>query len=451
MNSESSALLTDLYQLTMLKGYYDQRMNETAVFEFYIRRLPANRNFLLTAGLEQALQFVEGFRFTEEELAWLIEHQALTHDFAAFLRDLRFTGSIDAMPEGTIFFENEPVLRVTAPMPVAQILETRLINLLQFQIMIATKAARCLLAAPGKTMIDFGMRRAHGAEAAMLAARASYVAGFAGTSNVLAGKRFGIPISGTVAHSFIQAHSDEALAFEHFAESNPQNAVFLLDTFDTLTGARKVVELAPRLQRKGIAIRGVRLDSGHFGLLARQVRAILNEGGLKDVRILASGNLDEEELQKLATAPIDGFGIGTRLTTAADAPYLECVYKLIEYAGRPTRKFSEGKATWPGRKQVYRHFAANNMMAGDTLALNEETVSGKPLLVPVMREGRRISQPESLEAIRDRATSAIEMLPTELRTLTSTAHYHVKISPGLRDLSAALQARQFGSKCRPAD
>jgi nicotinate phosphoribosyltransferase len=349
MSLASSALLTDLYQLTMLQGYFEKGMEETAVFELFVRHLPEQRGFLVAAGLEQALDFLEHLRFTPDEVQWLGASGRFKRDFLDYLEQLRFTGDVQAMPEGTVFFPPEPILRVVAPLPQAQLVESRLINLLQYQTMIASKAARVTLAAQGRAVIDFGFRRAHGAEAGLLAARAAFLAGLAGSATVASGVSFGIPTFGTMAHSFIQAHDDELEAFEGFARAQPDNVILLIDTYNTEAAASKVVTLAPRLQQDHITIKGVRLDSGDLADHARRVRRILDEGGLTDVRILASGNLDEFVIQGLVAddAPIDDFAIGTRLVTSPDAPYLDCVYKLQEYAGRARRKRSEGKATWP--------------------------------------------------------------------------------------------------------
>ncbi|MDE2310778.1 MAG: nicotinate phosphoribosyltransferase, partial [Betaproteobacteria bacterium] len=273
---KNSALLTDLYQLTMLQGYHDSGMEEVAVFEFFVRKLRPGRGFLMAAGLEQVLEFLEGLHFSSEELAWLASTGRFSREFLARLETLHFTGDVHAMPEGTVFFPNEPILRVTAPIAQAQLVETRLINLLHFQTLIASKAARMVLMAPDKLLVDFGLRRAHGAEAGLLAARASYLAGFTGTSNVLAGMQFGIPLFGTMAHSFVQAHADETLAFEHFAHAQPDNVVLLIDTYDTEAAASKVVALAPQLKRQGIRIKGVRIDSGDLADHARKVRQILD-------------------------------------------------------------------------------------------------------------------------------------------------------------------------------
>ncbi len=387
MNQSSSALLTDLYQLTMLQGYLTQRMEDTAIFEVFVRKLPPRRGFLVAAGLEQALTYLETLRFTPMELDWIAKSGRFSTALVEYLTQFRFTGDVHAMPEGTVFFPDEPILRLTAPLPQAQLVETRLINLLHFQTLIASKAVRAVLAAPGKELVDFGLRRAHGAEAGLLAARASYLVGFSGTATVQAGALFGLPVYGTVAHSFIQAHEDEMEAFEHFALAQPNHVVLLLDTYDTEAAARKVVALAPRLQKRGISVKGVRLDSGNLADHARRVRRILNDGGLADVRIVASGNLDEYALQELMAinAPIDSFAVGAHMTTSSDAPYLDCVYKLQEYAGRACRKRSEGKATWPGRKQVYRHDGADGRMAYDVLTLADDPEDGTALIQPVRR------------------------------------------------------------------
>ena len=443
MISTSGALLTDLYQLTMLQGYFDRRMEETAVFEFFVRKLPPHRGFLVAAGLEQALDYLENLRLEPWELEWIRQSGRFTGAFIECLERLRFTGEVHAMPEGTVFFPDEPILRVTAPLPQAQLVETRLINLLHFQTLVASKAARAVLVAQGKPLVDFGLRRAHGGEAGLLAARASYLAGFSGSATVLAGALFGVPVYGTVAHSFIQAHEDEMEAFEHFAKAQPNHVVLLLDTYDTEAAARKVVELAPRLRKQGITIKSVRLDSGNLADHARRVRRILDDGGLEDVRIVASGNLDEYALQELITvnAPIDSFAIGTHMTTSSDAPYLDCAYKLQEYAGRACRKRSEGKATWPGRKQVYRHMGTNGRLAHDVLTLADDPQDGQALIQPVMREGKRLTHVPSLADARARAAYEMARLPEHLRRLQDGPPYQVRISQALRDLAKSCDER----------
>lgn len=336
-----------------------------------------------------------------------------------------------------MFFPNEPVLRITAPIAQAQLVETRLINLLHYQTLIASKAARMVLMAPGKLLVDFGLRRAHGAEAGLLAARASYIAGFTGTATVLAGIQFGMPIFGTMAHSFVQAHDDESLAFEHFAHAQPDNVVLLIDTYDTEAAARKVVALAPRLERSGIRIKGVRIDSGNLADHARKVREILDAGGLDHVTIFASGDLDEYELRDMLAsgAPVDGFGIGTRMDTSSDMPYLDCAYKLEEYAGKPRRKRSEGKQTWPGRKQVYRNYDADGRMAWDVVTVEGDAQAGEPLIMPVMRAGQRLAPAARMEDIRFNAATNLKRLPEALRQLREPYEYLVGISVALRQLA----------------
>jgi nicotinate phosphoribosyltransferase len=440
---EPSPLLTDLYQLTMLHGYVRHGMRETAVFELFVRKLPAGRNFLLAAGLAQALDFLEGLRFGPEDLDWVRQSGRFDDAFVDYLAGFRFTGDVHAMPEGTVFFPDEPILRVTAPLPEAQLVESRLINLLHLETVIASKAARSVLVAPGKFLVDFGMRRAHGAEAALLAARAAYLAGMSGTSTVLANLRFGVPVFGTMAHSFVQAHDDEAEAFARFARDQPEHVVLLIDTYDTEAAAAKVVALAPRLRAEGIRIAGVRLDSGDLAEHARRVRRILDDGGLADVTIFASGNLDEHSVRDILArgAPIDGFGIGTKLDVSADAPALDCAYKLQEYAGRARRKRSEGKATWPGRKQVYRRHDADGRMREDVLTVEGDPQEGEPLIRPVMRAGRRLAPDPPLAEVRERAAAGLAALPERLRGLEAGDPIPVRVAPALVALARAVDAR----------
>jgi nicotinate phosphoribosyltransferase len=439
----AGVLLTDLYELTMLQAYFAQRMNGTAVFECFVRKLPPQRNFLIAAGLEQVVEYLIGLSFTPVELAWLRESGRFRPDFVDSLADLSFTGDVDAMPEGTIFFADEPILRITAPLREAQLVESRILNLVHYETLIASKAVRSVLAAPDALLVDFGLRRAHGAEAGLLSARASYLAGFSGTATVEAGRRFGIPIYGTMAHSYVQAHGDEASAFEHFAQTQPENAVLLIDTYNTERAAHKVVALAPKLAAQGIAIKGVRIDSGDLAQHARRVRSILDAAGLTTVTIFASGNLDEHRVQELvrSRAPIDGFGIGTRMNTSADAPFLDCAYKLEEYEGRPRRKRSEGKATWPGRKQVHRRYDDAGRFAGDVLALAGDAVSGTTLLQRVLRGGRMLGPGADLTAARARVKADLERLPRDLRSLEASAPYVVEIAPSLRALAGRLDAQ----------
>jgi nicotinate phosphoribosyltransferase len=443
-NAQSSVLLTDLYQLTMLQGYFDQGMEETAVFEFFVRKLPTTRNFLIAAGLEQALAFLETAKFTAAELEWIADHGAFRPDFVTYLEQFRFTGDVHAMPEGTVFFPNEPILRVTAPIAQAQLVESRLINLLHFETLIASKAARSVLVAPGKLLVDFGLRRAHGAEAGLLAARASYLAGFAGSATVLAAPLFGVPVYGTMAHSFVQAHDHETAAFDHFARSLPANVILLIDTYDTEAAAEKVVRLAPKLACDGIKIKGVRLDSGDLADHAFKVRRILDEGGLKEATIFASGSVDEYVLAGLMrqNAPIDGFGIGTHMDTSADAPYLDCAYKLVEYAGKPRRKRSEGKVLWPGRKQVFRCYDDDGAMRSDILSLEGDPVAGEALIQQTMARGRRLSPAEPLEQSRRRALDELRRLPRTLKHLERGPDYPVIVSEALKNLAREVDSIQ---------
>ena len=432
-------LLTDLYQLTMVTAYHALGMERTAVFEFFVRRLPARRGFLVAAGLEQALDFLEALKFTEPELRWLESTGRFTAEALQHLAQLRFTGDVDAMPEGSVFFAGEPILRVVAPLPEAQLVESRLINLLNLQSLIASKAARCRLAAGKRRLADFGLRRAQGAEAGLLGARACYLAGFDSTATVEAGRLFGIPLSGTMAHSYIQAHDDEIAAFRDFASIHPRGVTLLIDTYDTVRAAHEVVAL----RREGVPVSAVRLDSGDLAALSREVREILDTGGCGEVQIVASSSLDELEIERLlaAGAPIDAFGVGTKLDVSADAPYLDCVYKIQEYDGRPRRKRSAGKTTWPGRKQVYREYDAAGRIARDTIGLVDQPLPGTPLLQPVMRDGERLPQP-SLDEARDRARRELETLPQPCRRLADPEPLEPEISPGLRALAERVD-REF--------
>lgn len=444
MDLAQSPLLTDLYQLNMIQAYLDHGKTETAVFEFFVRKLPPTRGFFIAAGLEQAVAFLEDLHFSTEDLYWLRRSGRFSDELIRELESFRFSGDVHAMPEGTVFFPNEPILRVTAPLPQAQLVETRLINILHFQTLIASKAARHALLAPGKVLVDFGLRRAHGAEAGLMAARASYIAGYSGSATMEAGQLFGIPIYGTMAHSFIQAFDDEAAAFEAFAESRPAGLVFLIDTYDTEAAAKKVVALAPRLAQRGINVTGVRLDSGDLIALSKSVRRILDDGGLQDATIFASGGIDDADLDAFsrADAPIDGYGIGTSLTTSFDAPALDCAYKLQEYAGIARRKRSAGKATWPGRKQVWRCYGSDGRMAGDVLSVESDTQNGEPLIQPVMKDGRRIDPMPGLAEIRDRTAASVERLPEDLHRLEPNADYPVEIGAALLRLTTEVDRHQ---------
>ena len=439
----TSPLLTDLYQLNMIQAYLDEGATDIAVFEFFVRRLPRRRAFLIAAGLDQALQALTDLKFSSEEIDWLAATGGFKTNALDYLAGLRFSGDVDAMPEGTAFFADEPILRIAAPLSQAQLVETRLINILHYQTLVASKAARMVIAARGKPLVDFGLRRAHGAEAGLMAARASYIAGFAGSATLLAEMEFGIPSFGTMAHSYIQAHDDEERAFEAFAHARPQNLTLLLDTYDTEAAARKVVKLAPRLRGDGIAIKSVRLDSGDLLALSQSVRHILDAGGCRDVSILASGGLSEDEIDRLlsAGAPIDGFGVGTSLTTSSDVPALDCAYKLQEYANIPRRKRSAGKATWPGRKQVWRSYGADERMSGDLISLETDEAEGEPLLMPVMCAGERLRTAEPLNVISARTADTLRRLPAALRGIDAESIYPVKIGAHLKALAEEADRR----------
>lgn len=442
MITPTSPLLTDLYQLTMMQAYHDCNMNDEAVFEFFVRKLPPARPFLVACGLEQVLEYLLELRFSEEDLDYLRQDGRFHEQFLQSLAALRFTGSVHGMAEGTIFFPDEPIIRITAPLPVAQLVETRIINILQFQTMIASKAVQMRRVLPESILVDYGLRRAHGAEAGVMASRASYLAGFDGTATVLAGKMFDIPIFGTMAHSFIQAHDSEIEAFTHFNASFPDNTIFLLDTYDTLAAAKKVVKLAHELGQQ-TTIRGVRLDSGDMISLSKEVRQILDDGGLHEVKIFASGSLDETSLVEYREkkAPVDGFGIGSKLTTSADAPYFDCAYKLVEYAGRGRRKFSTSKVTWPGRKQVFRTADTSGTMSKDLLTLDIEDHAGTPLIQEYMRYGEQVTSLPVAETTRKFITDQLGTLPKDIHF--PDFHYPVFPSELLQKFSERV-SRQCG-------
>ena len=436
--SPASPLLTDLYQLTMLDAYYRLGMDKPAAFEFFVRRLPHARNFLVAAGLEQVLDYLENLRFAREEIDWLASLQRFSPEFLARLRDFRFTGAVYAMREGTVFFGSEPVLRVVAPLPEAQLVESRIVNLLHYQTLVASKAARCRLAAPDKQLVDFGMRRAHGAEAACLGSRASYIAGFDATATLEASRRFGIPAAGTMAHSFVQAHEMELEAFRDFAECNPQNVVLLIDTYDIARGARRAVEAAKRLRASGIAVKAVRIDSGDLNVEARRVRDILDSHGEREIQIVASSSLDEHAIAALEAegSPIDTYCVGTRLAVSEDAPSLDCAYKLQQYDGRLCRKRSQWKETWPGERQVYRQYDPQGFIARDILCCAQEVHEGHALLQRVMDGGRRMSHSPSLLQVREYCKEQLATVPDTLRTLEHVAYTPAKVSDLQHQLAA---------------
>jgi len=404
----AGALVTDLYELNMVVSYLKRGMTAPATFSLFIRELPPGWGFFIATGLEACLDHFEHFRFTDADLDFLRETQGYDEATLDALRDLRFTGDVVAVPEGRVVYPNEPLLEVTAPLPEAQLVETILLNQVTYQTAVGSKAARCVLAAPDKEMVDFALRRVHGGEAGIGVARATAIAGFEATSNVEAARLLGLRAAGTMAHSYIEAFQTEEEAFRAFAEDFPEQVVLLVDTYDTIRGVEKAIEVVREMQ--GVHLRGIRLDSGDLGALARESRALLDAAGMEEVRIFASGGLDERKIADLADTPIDAFGVGSRVGVAADSPTLDSVYKLVEYDGRPVAKLSAAKATLPGRKQVFRG------EEGDVLGLRDEDLPGEPLLVDVVKGGERVDRGTWREA-RDRCAADLEALGKDRRGL----------------------------------
>jgi nicotinate phosphoribosyltransferase len=435
-----TALFTDLYEITMAQAYAAENMSGTAVFETLFRKLPDNRSHVLAAGLSDVLDYLEALRFDQQDLEYLHGLGLFTNEFLQQLSETRFTGDVWAVPEGTVVFPNEPIVQVIAPILEAQLAETFVVNQIHLQSVIASKAARVVGAARGREVVDFGARRAHGTDAALKVARASYLAGVAGTSNVLAAREYGIPAYGTMAHSFIQAFDNELDAFEAFARLYRGTTV-LIDTYDTLNGVDHVIELAMRLGDR-FDVRAVRLDSGDLGALSKATRAKLDAAGLHHVEIIASSGLDEYRIAALMDddCPIDSFAVGTKLVVAQDAPTLDMAYKLVEYDGRGRTKFSSNKVIYPGRKQVFRRLD-NGVFAGDVIGGHNEQLDGEPLLVPVMKNGTRLSpHPPTLRAARERARQQRNALPPQLRSLQrSDWSYPVDVSPRIAGELARLR------------
>jgi nicotinate phosphoribosyltransferase len=434
----SPALLTDFYQLTMLQAYFEERMQDTAVFSLFIRRLPERRNYLLACGLDDVLSYLETLHFDGEALGYLRSLGRFSNRFLEHLARFRFTGDVYAVAEGTPIFPHEPILEVVAPVGEAQLIETFLINQIQLQTMLASKAARVVEAAQGRRVVDFGLRRIHGIDAGMKAARAFHIAGVHATSNVAAGQVYGLELSGTMAHSYVQAHEDEYDAFRAFARLYG-DTVLLVDTYDTLAAVDKIVKLA-REMGPAFRVGAIRLDSGDLVDLSFGARRRLDAAGLAQVTIFASGSLNEDEVARIvaAGAPIDGFGVGTDMGVSRDAPSLEIIYKLVEYAGRGRLKLSPGKSILPGRKQIYR-VEQDGVATHDLLASHDELALGRPLLEPVMRAGVRTSARISLDKARAHARAELERLPAKIRALEPTpASYQVQISEKLSRARDAL-------------
>jgi nicotinate phosphoribosyltransferase len=440
LKPQNMSLFTDYYELTMCASYFDNKNFEPATFDLFIRRLPENRSYFLFAGLEEALQYLQNITFTDEHLAYL-KKLGFRQDFLDYLHDFKFTGDVWAVPEGTIAFPNEPLIRVTAPIIEAQLVETFLLNTINLQTMIATKASRVVYAAKGKSVIEFGLRREHGIDAGMKVARSSYIAGCQGTSNVLAGMAYGIPVFGTMAHSFIMSYHKEIDAFRAFAKTFPNKSTLLIDTYDDMAGAEKAVIVAKELETKGYKLGGVRLDSGDLAETSQKIRKMLDDNGLGYVKIFASGNLDEFKIMQLIDdgARIDAFGVGTKMGTSADHPYLDVIYKLCETleadgSFSPIMKLSKDKITLPGRKQVYRFKNEEGFFEKDLIALSDEKVNSEPLLVKVMEQGKLIYGLPTIDEIRAKGADNLSKLPAEFKALTNAPVYLVELSQKLQNL-----------------
>ena len=441
---EYSGLLTDLYELTMAAGYFQTRFEGRATFELFVRHLPPHRNYLVAAGLEQAVEYLENVNFTPDEIEYLRRHAMFRYirpEFFDYLAKFRFTGDVWAMPEGTLIFPGEPLLRITAPVIEAQIMETYLLAVMSYQTMIASKAARVVTAAQGRQVVDFGARRAHGGPASLLSARAATIGGCVGTSNVLAGQEFGMSTYGTQAHSWIMAHEDETEAFAHFLDTFPEGTFLLVDTYDVRNAVKNILAA-------GRKPAGIRLDSGNVAADSRWARRALDRAGWKDVKIFASGDLDEYKIAELLRkdAAIDAFGVGTALGTPGDAPHLNLIYKLVqvERGGKihEAAKFSHAKVTYPGRKQVFRHSTPAGEFESDKIGLADEPPNGaQPLLVEIMRAGRRIAPPEPVGALRDRCLASVARLPRRCRQIQRRAAYPVRYSKRLQEMLEKVRRR----------
>jgi nicotinate phosphoribosyltransferase len=438
------ALLTDLYQLTMAACYFEQGMAAEATFSLFIRKYPADRGYFVAAGLAEALNYLENLRFAEADLAYLESTGLFQTSFLDYLKQVRFTGEVHALPEGSLFFKDEPILEVSGPILEAQLAETFIINAVSLQTMIATKASRSVYAARGRPLIDFSLRRTQGTDAGLKVARASYLAGFLGTSNVLAGKIYGLPIFGTMAHSYITSFTRELDAFRVFSRVFPKTTTLLIDTYDNLAGARNAVTVAKEMEARGERLRYVRLDSGDMAAISREVRRLLDDNGLNYVRILASGSFDEHKIAQVlaAGAEIDTFAVGTKMGVSADAPYFDIAYKLVKYAERPVMKLSTGKVTLVDKKQVYRHYDGQGDLLRDVIALRDEEVAGAlPLLRPVMRRGRIVRPLPSLNDNRAHFQAQFTHLPEPYKALKNPPVYPVELSPGLQNLQSRVECR----------
>lgn len=436
---DNMALLTDLYELTMADSYYRAGMNDLSTFDLFVRELPENRNFLVSCGLEQILYYLENLKFSKEAIDYLKSLNLFSQEFLEYLRDFRFTGEVWAIPEGEIFFNQEPVIRVTAPRIEAQIVETFLLNVFNYQSMVASKSARVVLSAKTRSVVDFSPRRDHSVDAAIKAARASYIAGCTGTSNVLAGKLYNIPVVGTMAHSYIMSFKDELTAFRVFVQHFPNNSILLIDTYDVIEGVKNAIIVAKEMEKQGYRLRGVRIDSGDLVELSKRVRKMLDSEDLHYVKIVLSGDLNEYKIEDLIAkgAQVDIFGVGTEMGVSKDAPSLGGVYKLVEDESGPKIKLSTGKITLPGKKQVWR-VIKNGVMVEDVICLSDEEAPDKdayPLLRRFMKDGKVIADYPSINRIREFCLSNYTLLPEEAKRIRGEKwHYRIRVSEKLKGL-----------------
>ncbi len=443
VNEENMSLLTDFYELTMCASYFEEGRTEPATFDLFIRKLPPNRSYFVFAGLEQVLHFLQNIHFTKKQLDYL-RTQNLKEGFLDYLKAFKFTGEVWAVPEGTIVFPDEPLIRVTAPIIEAQLVESFLLNTVNLQTMLATKASRVICVAQGKPVIEFGLRRTQGTDAGMKAARCSYLVGCDGTSNVLAGMKYGIPIFGTMAHSYIMFFDKEIDSFRAFGKAFPENSTFLIDTYDDLKGAENAAIVAKEMEKRGDRLNAVRLDSGDLVYLSKKVRKILNDHGADYVKIFASGDLDEYVIEELlkSGAEIDSLGVGTRMSTSNDTPYVNVVYKLSgkveEGALVPTMKLSKGKITLPGKKQIFRQRTKSGLYSKDVIGLDDEKIEGEQLLRKVMDQGKIVYDMPSLEEIRKATLRNISELHLRYKKLTDAPVYPVELSPKLKKIKDQL-------------
>ena len=449
----SREIMTDLYELTMAASYFEQGMFAPATFSLSVREYPPSRSYLVCAGLDPLLDYLESFHFRPDDLEYLQQTSIFPDKFLTYLENMRFTGEVRAIPEGRIAFCDEPLVEITAPVMQAQLVETFVINSINLPTLIATKASRCFHAAGSRRLVDFSLRRTHGMDAGLMVARASYIGGFIGTSNVQAGKIHGLPIYGTMAHSYVESFDQEIDSFRAFAKSFPDNTVLLIDTYDTLAGAHKAVTVAQEMRQAGKSLRAVRLDSGDMVQLSQQVRETLDQAGFPKVRIFASGGFDEFKIQKIlsAGAKIDAFGVGTKMGVSADAPYLNMAYKMVVYNGRPVLKLSSGKVSLAGPKQVFRQRDEQEFFKRDLIGLSDETVvNAKPLLIPVMKEGKRLIESEPLAAIQQRFSNEFTQLPEIYKDLQGNPNYPVEITSRLQTLqdqvSKEIREKELGVK-----